>query len=157
VISVALDFLERIEKISDDLLTKVKETQESVDKNIDKVNAKLTNLKLGFTIKKQISSTALISLMIMLVWYMHSLGLIKWLNMDDRGFQVVIWICFWTAITILGLKNNSIAALGMQIMQIWSESELTDSQKVALIMNVVQQWLGWVSDIGQLLNINKKK
>lgn len=154
---MALDFLERIEKISDDLLTKVKETQEVVDKNIDKVNTKLTNLKLGFTIKKQISSTALISLMIMLVWYMHSLGLIEWLNMDDRGFQVVIWICFWTAITILGLKNNSIAALGMQIMQIWSESELTDSQKVALIMNVVQQWLGWVSDIGQLLNINKKK
>lgn len=114
------------------------------------------NLGKGITIKASIATGAVIALIASFIWFMHSKGLILWWNANDPGFQSVLWIIFWTGALCLGIKKDSMVALGMAIMQIWNDNTMTDEQKLAAIMQQVQMWLGWIADISQLLTIKKK-
>jgi hypothetical protein len=116
----------------------------------------------GLTIKTEISISALFGLVVSFLWFMNSKGLINWLDMRDPGLQCVIWLVFWAIMSVLGVKKADIAALGLAIMTIWNDKRTNPEQKLALIMQQVQQWLGWIADISQLIatgapeNQNKK-
>jgi apolipoprotein N-acyltransferase len=121
---------------------------------VDEVSMKTEK---GMAFKTTISIGALFGLIGSYLWFMHSKGLITWFNLDDAGFQCVLWLLFWTVMCIIGIKKESIAALGMAIMAIWNDKGTTSEQKLALIMQQVQQWLGWIADISQLLSVKVKE
>jgi hypothetical protein len=120
----------------------------------------------GLTLKTQVSIFAVIALIASFVWYMSTVGLINWwvitdgvktFNYDDAGVKCVAWLLFWTGCLAFGIKKDSIQSLGLAIMQIWNDRNTTSEQKLALIMQQVEAWLGWIADISQLLTIKPPK
>jgi len=105
-------------------------------------------------ISATIKTTAFISYIIGFIAFMWMLE-----GDDLQRFKLILigWLLFWGLITILSLKKESLVSMGFSLAKILMSKELTNDEKVGLIMEFVRSWTGIAADLSQIVHLEKKE
>ncbi len=123
------------------------------NKNTKGVRLKNKPEKRSFGLKKEIPVGMFMGFVLSFLWFI-------WLfNTDDiEYFRNIItaWLLFWSPILLFGFDKGSIFQFGASMVKLLMNNSLTSEKKLALLMNVLQQWLGLAADLSQFINAEKK-
>ena len=109
--------------------------------------------KKKFGLKQNIATGIFVGFIMSFIWFLWFFD-----TTDLHYFRIIIsiWIGFWSIILLFGFSKGSIIEFGSSLAKILMNNTYTPEEKFALLMNVIQQWLGLAADLSQFINAEKK-
>lgn len=98
--------------------------------------------KYKFTFKKTIGTAVFIGFVVGLIYFMQTLQMIQWWIMDDTGFQVVMWIFFWTIVIVLGFEKGSLKEFMFNVIKVIYSPAMDSDSKLMFIKNMMEKLAG---------------
>jgi hypothetical protein len=96
-----------------------------------------------------------VGFMLSLIWYLFSTDRID--IATGNGMDIVYYMGFWTLPLMFGLKRASIVKFGITLLRVLARRDLTNEERIILIKEVIQQWLGVYADLSQVVALENKK
>ena len=100
-----------------------------------------------------IRTTAFISYVVGFIWFMW---IYRVEDITDFKLIMTAWLVFWLLLTILNLKKLGIVQFGATLWKVSRNKTLSTEDKLTLMMQIIQEGLGFAADLSQLVNLEKK-
>lgn len=98
--------------------------------------------KYKFTYKKSIGTGTFLGFVVGLIYFMQTLQIIDWWKPTDIGFQIVMWIFFWTVVIIIGWEKGSLKEFMFNVIKVIYSPAMDSDSKLQFIKNMMEKLAG---------------
>jgi len=120
-----------------------------------KMERRKYNHKNKLVIKSTIPTVWFIGFVLGLIWYLYSTGYIH--LKTGEGMNIIYYILFWSVPMVIGLNRASIVKFGIALLKVLSRKDLTNEDRITLMKEIIQQWLGVYADLSHVVALENKK
>ena len=113
------------------------------------------NHKTKLIIKPNIPTVWFIGFMLSLLWYLYSTDVINFKT--GKGINIIYYIVFWTFPMVVGLNRASIIKFGITLLKVLARKDLSNQDRIILLKEVIQQWIGVYADLSHVVALENKK
>jgi len=147
---------EQIQTIIQNQLKKMADRQLHLFRNKKERTAEKTDARTHIIIRQTVPTGLFICYVCALIGFAWVKEIVIWGDIHQSGFQLTMWMIFWTVILVLGVEKGSVVQFALNMLKVLGNERLNLEQKYGLVRQVVQQWIGVMADMSQILELEKQ-